>query len=230
MAAEADGGTVWGDGYRLVPLPAGRIAAIVTYLEMTAPPAPATPVAPAPGWRLARVADADPAWYRRLFRRVGQPWLWYSRLVMDDGELASILGDPAVELHVLTVDGVEEGVLELDRRRPGQVEIAFFGLTPAMTGRGAGRFLLQRALTLAWQDGVARVWVHTCTLDHPAALPLYRKMGFRPYAQAVEVERDPRLTGLLPADAAPQVPVIRPDEGPASGFLAGNQRWDNSKD
>ena len=63
-------------------------------------------------------------------------------------------------------------------------------------------------LALAWRPDLRRVHVHTCTLDHPAALPAYLKAGFRAYKRAFESFPDPRLTGLLPGDAAPQIPLI----------------------
>ena len=196
-----------GTGDRLVPVPPGRIAAVVTYLECRAAPAAAPPELPA-GWRLGGLPEPALDAYRRLFRRVGEPWLWYSRLRLDDAALRRILDDPAVELRVLTVDGRAEGLFELDRRAPPDVEIAFFGVTAPLIGRGAGRFLMAHALAAAWTGGTERVWVHTCTLDHPRALGFYCKMGFRPYAQAVEVTDDPRRGGPLPPDAAPHVPLL----------------------
>jgi len=155
-----------------------------------------------------RVLRPEPGWYRELYGRIGRDWLWSSRLAMPDGELAAILEDPAVEAWVPARDGRDEGLLELDRRAPAKVELAFFGLTPALVGGGAGRWLMDRAIELAWQPGVRRFWVHTCSLDHPGALGFYVRSGFTPYAQAVEVADDPRLTGVLPRDAAPAVPLI----------------------
>jgi hypothetical protein len=63
----------------------------------------------------------------------------------------------------------------------------------------------------AWREGVRRVHVHTCSLDHPAALSAYRRAGFVPVRRALERFIDPRLTGVLPADAAPQVPLLGTD-------------------
>ena len=78
----------------------------------------------------------------------------------------------------------------------------------ALAGRGHGRWLLAEALRLAWRDRVSRVHVHTCSLDHPAALAAYRRAGFSPYRRSVERFPDPRLLGILPSDCAPQVPVL----------------------
>jgi GNAT superfamily N-acetyltransferase len=187
----------------------GKIAAIVTALEMTAPPV-RRPVPASDRFSVRRVDRPLLAWYRDLFRRVGAPWLWFSRLRLNDAALAAIVHDPAVEISALVADGRDEGLLELDFRVPGEVELAFFGVTPGLVGQGAGRVLMDAALGRAWSSGPRRVWVHTCTLDHPAALSFYRRSGFVPYRVQVEIDDDPRLDGTLPDDAAPQVPVIRP--------------------
>ena len=83
----------------------------------------------------------------------------------------------------------------------GQCELAFIGLVPELAGHGHGRWLLAEALRLAWRDGVSRVHVHTCTLDHPAALSAYRRAGFTAYKRAIERFPDPRLIGILPPTA-----------------------------
>ncbi len=188
-------------------LPPGKIASVVTYLEMTEPP-PARRPPDVPGLALRRVERPDLAWYRDLFRRIGTDWLWFGRLVMPDEEVRAILGHPAVEVYALTRDGRDEGLLELDRREPPDIELAYFGVTPALTGQGAGRWLMHEALRLAWRHAPRRFWVHTCTLDHPGALPFYLRSGFRPYRRAVEVADDPRLIGLAPRDSAGWLPLI----------------------
>ena len=186
----------------------GMVAALVTYLEMTErPPQPSRP-AMSP-LKLARWSKAEPELYRALFRHVGEPWLWFSRLVMDDDALTAIIHHPDVHVHAVTNrSGTELGLLELDFRERGECELAFFGLVPEMTGRGHGKWLMQRALSLAWTDNIRRVHVHTCTLDHPAALDFYRAHGFAPYARAVESFADPRVAGILPETAAPGLPLI----------------------
>ena len=188
-------------------LPPGKIDSVVTYLQMTEPP-PARPLPVLPGLALRRVERPDLAWYRDLFRRIGTDWLWFGRLVMADDEVRAILENPAVEVYALTKDGRDEGLLELDRREPPDIELAYFGVTPALTGQGAGRWLMHEALRLAWRHAPRRFWVHTCTLDHPGALPFYLRSGFRPYRRAVEVADDPRLIGLAPRASAPWLPVI----------------------
>lgn len=194
------------DGY--TDLPGGHAAAIATFMEMLAPPPPPKVTAPRPDLSLRRVAAPDLAEYRALFRGVGADWLWNSRLRLDDRTLGAILADPAVELHVPERDGGPVGILELDFRDMPSVEVAFFGVVPEAMGRGVGRWLMDRALETAWRDGVERVWLHTCTFDHPAALDFYRRSGFVPYARKLEMFPDPRLDGVLPRTAAPHVPLI----------------------
>ena len=191
----------------LSEVPDEEIATIVTSLEMRTRPRP-RPLLPS-DLRLARWAKPGLAKYRALFRRVGEPWLWFSRLAMPDAELERIISDPRVEVFAVEDRaGVEVGMLELDFRAAGQCELAYFGLVPELAGRGHGRWLMAQALALAWRPGVERVWVHTCTLDHPSALGFYRAQGFTPCARAVETFPDPRLTGLLSRSAAPHVPLL----------------------
>jgi len=192
------------DGYS--DIPSGRIVAVVTHLEMTKPPA----IAPGPSgaWSLRRVPAPDLTWFRDLYRRVGAEWLWFSRLRMSDVELAAIVQAPLAELFALVHDGGDEGLLELDFRTADQCEIAFFGVTAGLIGTGAGGWLMGRALELAWSRPITRLWVHTCTFDHPAALAFYQRSGFRPFRRQIEVVSDPRLDGTLPRHAASHVPVI----------------------
>jgi GNAT superfamily N-acetyltransferase len=196
------------------PLPQSELAAIVTYLEMRDSPEAGVPSSPL---SLKRVEAPDPDRYRALFRLVGAPWLWFSRLLMDDAELSGIVHDPAVELFSVTdAEGRDAGMLELDFRESGQCELAFVGLVPELAGKGHGRWLLAEAVRRAWREDVGRVHVHTCSLDHPAALSAYRRAGFTPYKRAIERFPDPRLTGILPRDCAPQVPLLGTDGGAAA--------------
>jgi len=188
-------------------LPAGKIAAVVTYLEMTSRPELGVGAAPA-GLSLERQAAVDIAEYRRLFRAIGEPWLWFSRLNMSDEQLGEVLSKPAVELWYLLQGGQPKGLLELDRSNWPAVEIVFFGVVPELVGQGAGGWLMRRGLEQIWAQEPKRVWLHTCTLDHPRAVGFYMKHGFRAYRRALEVADDPRLTGRLPKDAAPGTPLL----------------------
>jgi len=187
----------------LTPVPPGHVAAVVTYLEMNERPASlAVPESPL---RLERWDPVDPARYRALFRRVGERWLWFSRLAMDD---ATLTANVAEVYAVRDPSGREAGMVELDLRSRGECLIRFLGLVPELAGLGHGRWLLAQTLALAWRAEVERVRVHTCSLDHPAALPSYLSAGFKAVSRAFESFADPRLAGLLPRDAAPQVPML----------------------
>lgn len=191
----------------LTAVPERQLATIVTSLQMLERPK-ARPMPPS-NLRLDRWREPAPDRYRALFRRVGEPWLWFSRLVIGDAALTAIIHDPAVEVYAVTdLRGIELGLLELDFRNAGNCEIAYFGLVPELTGQGEGRWLMAQTLALGWRKGVERMWVHTCTLDHPKALNFYRAQGFVPFARAVETFIDPRLAGLAPASAAPHIPLI----------------------
>lgn len=186
----------------------GEIGAIVTSLEMTSrPPLRAMPSS---DLRLERWDAPTPDKYRALYRRVGEPWLWFSRLELDDKALSAITDDPKVRIWaVLDRRGIEVGIVELDFRETGQCEIAFFGLVPELAGKGYGRWLMAMTLQAGWAEpGVERMWVHTCTLDGPGALNFYVKSGFAPYQRQIETFPDPRLNGLIPREAAPQIPLI----------------------
>lgn len=191
----------------LTPVPPQMVATIVTSLEMRerprAKPAPATP------FRLTRWKEPGAEKYRALFRRIGEPWMWFSRLVMPEAELLAIIHDPQIEIYAVEDRrGIEIGMLELDFRKASEAEIAFFGLVPELAGKGNGGWLMAQALGLGWRKDVTRMWVHTCTLDHPGALSFYRKHGFVPFERAVETFADPRLAGVMPRDSSPHVPLF----------------------
>ena len=187
----------------------GELAAVVTYLEMRVSPDEDVPASPL---SLRRIEQPTAEQYRQLFRLVGAPWLWFSRLVMDDEALDAVIRDPAVELYVVSDEQDRDaGMLELDFRQPRECELAFIGLVHELSGKGHGRWLLAEAVRRAWREGVTRVHVHTCSLDHPAALSAYCRAGFTPYKRAIERFPDPRLLGILPRSAAPQVPLLGTD-------------------
>jgi GNAT superfamily N-acetyltransferase len=128
---------------------------------------------------------------------------------LNDTELAAILDSQTIEVHVAARrDGVAVGLLELNFAAPGEVEIAYFGLVPGMTGHGHGGWLMAHAMRLGWRDGITRMWVHTCDLDHPGALSFYQRQGFAAFARGVEIYEDPRAAGLYPADTAPQILLL----------------------
>ena len=193
------------EGY--TELPAGKVAAIVTSLEMSSRPAPRSDPPAAP-WQLQHHARIDPARFRDVYRRIGEDLMWSSRLALDEAALTAIIHDPAVEVRTLRVAGTDEGLLELDFRHAGVCELSFFGVTPGLVGTGAGRWLMNRALEIVWARPIRRFWVHTCTHDHPNALAFYMRSGFRPFRRHLYLEDDPRLAGILPRTAAPQIPLL----------------------
>ncbi|MGJ4890530.1 GNAT family N-acetyltransferase [Bradyrhizobium sp. HKCCYLRH3099] len=197
MAAGLDG---------IFDIPAGRIAAVVTSLDMQAPPV--IPPDPVGDWSIRRVAQPDLDWYRDLYARVGREWLWSLRLRMSDAELAAVIRAAGVEIYTLAHDGGDEGLLELDFRKTNECELALFGVTSKLIGTGAGRLLMNHALRRAWAQPLTRLWVHTCSFDHPRALTFYQRAGFRPYRRQIEIAPDPRLDGTLPRDVAGHVPLL----------------------
>jgi len=160
-----------------------RVPVVRTYLELGEPCALRGAAAPDASARVERVRDCPPSFFRWLYAEVGRAYHWRDRLGWTDEDARRRLDDAAVSLHVLSVSGAHAGYFELESHGDGSVEIAYFGLLPAFHGRGLGRYLLTEAVQAAWSLGASRVWLHTCTLDGPAALPNYVARGFRPFRQ-----------------------------------------------
>jgi GNAT superfamily N-acetyltransferase len=122
--------------------------------------------------------DALEAW-RALYARVGARWQWHDRDAWSDAQLAEWLARPTVQVHAVDAPpDTDAGMLELCRHDDGSVEVVYLGLVPELFGQRVGAWLLGEAVRLAWQLGATRVWLHTCTLDGPAALPNYLARGF----------------------------------------------------
>lgn len=166
-------------------------------LEMRAPPARPPRSAP-PGASMARALRPPLHFYRYLYETVGREWLWVDRRQMNDEDLAAIVHDPRVEVWVAWQDGCPAGFAELDRRVPAEVELAYFGLMPERIGQGIGPWLLEVVLRRAWELGPARVWVHTCSLDHPAARRTYERAGFVTFEVREHEIDDPRPLPVRP--------------------------------
>jgi GNAT superfamily N-acetyltransferase len=168
------------------PAVVGSIPTLVTYLEMTAPPVRAPLPAPRADLEVRLARQPTRSFYRYLYDAIGRDWTWVVRRLLPDEELERILADPAVEVNVMWVAGVPAGYAELDRRRPQEVELAYFGLLPEFIGCGLGRWLLDWTVHHAWRRRPRRLWVHTCDLDHPRALAVYQNAGFRVYDERTE--------------------------------------------
>jgi GNAT superfamily N-acetyltransferase len=163
------------------------ISITITKLEMTAKPAGLRPHLrhDQDNGRvmLLKVKRPPVHFYRYLYETVGKAHHWVERTRMSDEALMKIVQDERVEIYVLYCEGAPAGYAELDFRKAPDAELAYFGLIEDFLGRGLGSFLLSTAIDTAWTRPIERLWVHTNTLDHPRALPLYQKMGFTPYAQ-----------------------------------------------
>jgi GNAT superfamily N-acetyltransferase len=172
-----------GAGGKNTPGAGRRIPMTVTFLEMTA--RPAGPPPPQPKGKVAILKCEKPAthFYRYLYDTIGGDYFWVDRRKLTPEALSAILLDPLNELFVLYTDGAPAGMAELDWRKDGRCNIAYFGLMPEAIGKGLGAFLLYHTCLIAWARGITRLTINTCTLDHARALPLYQRMGFTAYAR-----------------------------------------------
>ena len=179
--------------------PVTKVAVVVTFLRMEAPPEDGAPALP-PAFTLVRLAAPTVAFYRYLYNTVGADYVWWLRRTMPDRELGELLANRAVSIHVLYEGGEPAGFFELDRRTWPDTNLSYFGLMPHAVGTGIGYALLRAAIAEAWRDGTRGVTVNTCTGDHPRALPTYLRAGFRPTRQAQELWSVPNRLGLrIPA-------------------------------
>jgi GNAT superfamily N-acetyltransferase len=154
-----------------------------TYLEMSSPSELRPSELPDPEPRIERIENCPVSFFRYLYQEVGRAFHWTDRLGWSDDMVQQHLATAGVSLWVMSWGGAPVGYFELREHEDQSVEIAYFGLLPESIGRGWGGYLLTRAVQRAWDTGTHRVWLHTCTLDHPAALPNYLKRGFRPFRE-----------------------------------------------
>ncbi len=190
-------------GYHAVPQ--GYLAAVVTYLEMTAPKL-SKPNFPEGVSASHETLSADE--YRALFRAVGEPWLWTSRLTLETAALHEIIQSPLVETWVIRRKDAAIGLVELDFREKARCELAFFGLVAAETGSGLGEQMMGLAQTRAFEQQIDLFHVHTCTLDAPGALGFYQRIGFTAKKREVEIFEDARINGVLDPSLSPKQPVL----------------------
>lgn len=162
------------------------IQVTVTFLEMTAPPARYAPLPVGRQIVLLKVKDIPLHFYRYLIDRVGRKWHWVNALRLGDEELIEGLHAPGRDVRVLYLDGAPAGFFDLKPHLPDHTELAYFGMMDHAMGQGIGRWFLGAAVEAAWSSNPRFVTVQTCTLDHPAALPLYQKIGFSPVGQKQE--------------------------------------------
>ncbi len=181
----------------LTPVGNDRIEVTITYLEQSERPVLPKPVAPARKTALLRVEGPPVHFYRYLYELVGAPYNWISRRKLSDDELMEIIHHQENYLYVLYVGGAPAGMAEVDARTGDEHELKFFGLAPDFVGGGLGRFFLTNIIDLAWSRAPRKLKLETCTLDHPAALPFYQKMGF------AVVDRRSGIVERLPGFRAP---------------------------
>jgi len=149
-----------------------------TYLEMKTPAALRPARMEQANVTVTRDEQCEPALWRHLYTEVGRDHRWVDRLPWTDADASAYLHDPNVTLWLFYVDARLAGYFELRRDRDAAIEIVYFGLLPEYTGRGLGGHLLTEAVECAWAAGASRVWLHTCSFDHPAAIPNYLSRGF----------------------------------------------------
>jgi ribosomal protein S18 acetylase RimI-like enzyme len=163
------------------------------------------------GYALKRLYASDYARYRALFAKVGQNWLWFSRLLLKDAQLQQALNHPHCHAHVVTYGGEDIGLFELQHHTgpldcpETESDLAFLGLDMAARGRGLGTCLLRMAHHQAKLNGAQKLTINTCQLDDPRALGFYQKMGFSVEKLALEILTDPRHLGLYPKESAPHI-------------------------
>ena len=169
-----------------------KITTVINYFEMTEYPLSHMPVCPIQKVELTRAVNPTVSFYRYLYNTVGKDWLWYERRQLSDTELLAIIHDEKVEIYVLYVNGVPAGYSELDRNDVKSVAISYFGLFPEFIGKGLGGYFLRRMVDLAWDDRTQRIFLHTCSEDHPSAARNYVRNGFAQYRQQIKEIDDPR--------------------------------------
>jgi ribosomal protein S18 acetylase RimI-like enzyme len=161
------------------------------YLEMNSPAELRPALSVVADLEIRQASTPSPELNRFLYTAVGGNWYWIDRLGWTYQQWLDYLRRPEIETWVAYVGGTPAGYFELEQQAGGDVELAYFGLLPQFIGRGLGGLLLTRAVERAWQIGARRVWLHTCTLDHPAALAAYRARGFRVYKEETEAKELP---------------------------------------
>src|SRR5262249_36025114 len=160
---------------------ANAIEVTRTYLEMRDRSELQPALSDDPGIQIEAQDNCSVELFRWLYVEVGENYHWIDRLPWTDEDIRAYLARPEISVWLMTSDNERAGYFELRKCEDASTEIAYFGLLPSFIGRGLGKHLLTAAVEQAWADGANRVWLHTCTLDDPAALPNYLRRGFQPF-------------------------------------------------
>ena len=152
-----------------------------TYVEMKTPEQLVAFKLDDPLLRFARVPVPSVPLAQRLYKEVGADYHWEDRWKWSLRQWQEFVGEFGYGIWILTYDGDLAGFVEMTNEDDGSVEISLFGLVKKYHGRGFGKHLLTHAVETAWGIGANRVWLHTCTLDDPKALPNYLARGFKEY-------------------------------------------------
>lgn len=176
-----------------------RVGVTVTFMRMDPAPTDPAPMLPR-GVEVTRLRECSVAQYRRLYNTVGGPYVWWLRRMLPDADLAAMLCNPSVAIHVVSVDGEEAGFYELDTGHWPACNLSYFGLMPHAVGSGFGFAFLRHAVDTGFALGARVMTVNTCTADHPRALPAYQRAGFRIVRQVREVWDVPDHLGLVIPD------------------------------
>ncbi len=179
-----------------VIIPAGtEVPFTITYLEMTQNPGITAPALPA-DVRLDMAVNPPPWYFLALYDAVGRDYEWRDRFNQPEDELAAFVQHPDLQIWTAIRNGWPAGFFCLDFSEDGVCDLAYFGMVPQAVGGGLGGLLLQTAVAKGWRAGISKMTVNTCTLDHPRALHLYKRIGFVPIAtetrtRTLHRDRDP---------------------------------------
>jgi GNAT superfamily N-acetyltransferase len=179
----------------MAPEATTRVGVTVTFMRMDTPPYTPAPLLPAQSVIL-RVERPTVPFYRFLYHTVGNDYVWWLRRAAADAELAALLADPRISIHVLYHGGQPAGFFEVDRRPAPDVNLSYFGLMPHAVGKGFGPAFLRAAVDTCWRDCGRGITVNTCNADHPRALPGYLAGGFRMTRSIGEIWDVPNRLGL----------------------------------
>jgi GNAT superfamily N-acetyltransferase len=181
-----------------------QVAVTTYYLEMLDPRELRPKRSTRADLSLALIDPPMPELNRFFYTTVGANWYWHDRLPWTFANWRAYLARPELQTWMIAVKGTPAGYFELERQPQGEVEICYFGLLPAFVGAGLGGHLLTCAIERGFAMGAKRLWVHTCTLDHPQALANYQARGMRLYKQETQtVELTAEPSGPWPGALAP---------------------------